>query len=173
MVRSLAGYNKRRPRHKKGQQALEYIVTYGWAFVVVLITIGAFAYFGIFNPQKYLPDQCVFGEQLACVDYLLTAVPGSSGTVSLKFQNNFGEDIVIWDVQTIEGYGGLVGSSVVITNGVISDAVVLDLDDVDNNNYILIDGEKSSIPIMVNFSRNAPGAPYHRLIGEVFATAQE
>jgi len=32
--------------NKKGQAALEFLMTYGWAFLVILVMIGALAYFG-------------------------------------------------------------------------------------------------------------------------------
>jgi len=35
---------------KKGQSALEYLMTYGWALVVIVIVIAALFAFGIFNP---------------------------------------------------------------------------------------------------------------------------
>ncbi len=33
-------------------------MTYGWAILVVLITIGALAYFGVLNPERFIPDMC-------------------------------------------------------------------------------------------------------------------
>ena len=94
-------------RNRKGQQALEYLITYGWAFVVILITIGAFAYFGLLSPQRYLPERCDFGEQLICVDYVLQvdASDCPNGCVLLRFQNTFGENITVVGVKTDEGNG--------------------------------------------------------------------
>jgi len=34
---------------RKGQAAIEFLVTYGWAILIVLIAIGALAYFGVLN----------------------------------------------------------------------------------------------------------------------------
>lgn len=175
-------------KYNKGQQALEYLITYGWAFVVVLLTIGAFAYFGILSPDKYLPDRCNFGEQLQCVDFLLEAIDGQDGRVHLKFTNNFGEDIVVWGVETVEGYGSFctetqcpapAGTSISVPNGrVNTGAIILDLSVNanpavgENLDYLLFDGEKTTIPIKINFSRDKQGAPYHLIIGDVFAAAQ-
>ncbi|MBI2659218.1 hypothetical protein HYX05_03935 [Candidatus Woesearchaeota archaeon] len=47
--------------HSKSQAALEFLTTYGWAFLVILIMIGTLAYFGILNPSKILPNRCNFG----------------------------------------------------------------------------------------------------------------
>ena len=36
---------------KKGQAAMEFLMTYGWAILVVLIALGALFYLGVFNPK--------------------------------------------------------------------------------------------------------------------------
>ena len=37
---------------RKSQAALEFLMNYGWAILVVLIAVGALAYFGVLNPLK-------------------------------------------------------------------------------------------------------------------------
>ena len=76
---------------RRGQAALEYLVTYGWAFMVILAAIGVLAYFGLLNPSKYIPTTCEFGEQLKCVDYVLD----DDGGMTIRFRNNFETDINI------------------------------------------------------------------------------
>ena len=56
---------------KKGQAALEFMATYGWAVLVLLIMIGAISYFGILNPNKVLPDKCIMGADFTCVDFII------------------------------------------------------------------------------------------------------
>jgi len=41
--------------NRKSQAALEFLMTYGWAILVVLIAIGALAYFGVLSPARFLP----------------------------------------------------------------------------------------------------------------------
>jgi hypothetical protein len=53
--------------NKKGQSALEFLMTYGWAILVVLAAIGALAYFGVLNPSNFLPDQCTASTGFGCV----------------------------------------------------------------------------------------------------------
>jgi len=50
----------------KGQAALEFMMTYGWAILVVLAAIGALSYFGILNPSKFTPDTCLASSGFAC-----------------------------------------------------------------------------------------------------------
>ncbi len=76
---------------KKGQGALEFLMTYGWAFLVILIMIGALAYFGILDPTKFLPDRCSFGSEVTCRD---TAV-SSAGDVSLRLVNGLGISVQV------------------------------------------------------------------------------
>lgn len=82
----------RRECKKQGQAALEFLTTYGWAFLVILIMIGSLAYFGILNPTKILPNRCNFGPEFECVDYQLSR---TAGDVKIKMKNNAGDPIVV------------------------------------------------------------------------------
>lgn len=80
--------------YKKSQAALEFLATYGWAFLVILIMIGALAYFGILNPSKILPNRCNFGAEFQCLDYQIAyGTTGLDGTFKLRLKNNAGEII--------------------------------------------------------------------------------
>ncbi len=78
---------------KKGQAAMEFLMTYGWAILVVLVVIGALAYFGVLNPSNLLPEKCTFPLQLSCRDQKI-------GTANIKFvlQNGAGKDMKITNV---------------------------------------------------------------------------
>lgn len=71
----------------RGQAAMEYIVTYGWAFLVILVAIGALAYFGVINPSMFLPGRCTVSGGFSCLQYKVTATQ-----VQLGIQNNLGVD---------------------------------------------------------------------------------
>ena len=72
---------------KKAQSALEFLTTYGWAFLVILIMIGALSYFGVLDPSRFLPDKCIFGTGVgACQDYTIT----TGGNIIFKLINNLG-----------------------------------------------------------------------------------
>lgn len=68
---------------KRGQAALEFLMTYGWAILVVLVAIGALAYFGVLRPERLLPEKCVIatGSGVYCDDY---SASGTSITLQLK-----------------------------------------------------------------------------------------
>ena len=58
---------------KTAQAAMEFLMTYGWALLVVLAAIGALAYFGVLKPQSFLPEQCVLAPGVACLDFRINS----------------------------------------------------------------------------------------------------
>ncbi len=84
---------------RKAQAAMEFLMTYGWAILVVLVVIGALAYFGVLNPQNLLPEKCTLPMGLYCKDHLVSA---TDSYVSLKLENGMGTGIVIRSIE-IEG----------------------------------------------------------------------
>lgn len=78
----------------KSQAALEFLMTYGWAFLVIGITIGALYYFGVFDFGRYLPQKCIFPSQFKCLDFSLKPTE-----VRIRLTNNLGEDIKVTSLQ--------------------------------------------------------------------------
>ena len=81
--------------NKKAQAALEFIMTYGWAILVVLVAVGALAYFGVLSPDRFLPSKCTLSAGLACVDHKVAndAVTASGGKIQFRITNSLGYDI--------------------------------------------------------------------------------
>tara|TARA_Y100000310_G_scaffold109945_1_gene108417 strand:+ start:8305 stop:8823 length:519 start_codon:yes stop_codon:yes gene_type:complete len=52
---------------KKSQAAMEFLMTYGWAILVVLAAIAALAYFGVLSPDRFLPEKCVLTPGITCI----------------------------------------------------------------------------------------------------------
>ena len=86
---------------KKSQAAIEFLVTYGWAILGVIVVLGALTYFGIFNTQKYTQDMCNLGDQFRCEDYIVH----QDGWIAFKIRNNFGVSIDITKVELTSDYG--------------------------------------------------------------------
>ena len=78
---------------KKGQAAMEFLMTYGWAILVVLVAIGALAYFGVLSPDMFFPNKCSLSGGVTCLDHEV-----GSSRITLVLQNNFGETITINNV---------------------------------------------------------------------------
>ena len=80
--------------HRNSQAALEFLTTYGWAFLVITITVSSLYYFGISDFGKYLPQKCIFPSQFKCLDFGLKPTE-----VRIKLTNNLGEDIKVTSLQ--------------------------------------------------------------------------
>ncbi len=74
---------------KKGQAAMEFLMTYGWAILIVLIALGALFFLGVFEGRT--ANTCIVGAPLTCTDVLaagtaktITLVAGATGTNSAQ-----------------------------------------------------------------------------------------
>ena len=56
---------------KRGQAAMEFLMTYGWAILVVLIALSALFFLGVFNPQT--SNGCVVAAPFICNDFKATS----------------------------------------------------------------------------------------------------
>jgi len=74
--------------YKKAQAAMEFLMTYGWAILVVLVAVGALAYFGVLNPGRFLPSSCTIGPGLACGEFKAT-----TSNVVIYVRNGLGKSI--------------------------------------------------------------------------------
>ena len=81
------------------QAALEFLMTYGWAILVVLVAVLVLSYFGILSPDNFLPHRCVLPAGLACVDYSV-----ENYKIVLVLQNTQGEAITIDEI-AVSGNG--------------------------------------------------------------------
>jgi len=84
----------------RGQAAMEFLMTYGWAIIVVLAAIGALAYFGVLSPSTLLPARTTFAAPIPNVD---NAVIGVDGNVTIAFRNNVGSTIAVDDITVADG----------------------------------------------------------------------
>ncbi|MBN2111622.1 hypothetical protein JW707_00835 [Candidatus Woesearchaeota archaeon] len=76
--------------YKKGQAAMEFLMTYGWAILVVLAAIGALAYFGVLSPDRFLPEKCTLPSGMACLDFRWDS---GNSQFDLVLQNSGGFDM--------------------------------------------------------------------------------
>ena len=74
---------------RRAQAAMEFLMTYGWAILVVLAAIGALAYFGVLSPDRFLPDKCTIQGGFSCTDYKISSTDDQIRFVVI---NNLGTD---------------------------------------------------------------------------------
>jgi hypothetical protein len=75
---------------RKSQATVEFLLTYGWVVLAVLVVIAALSYFGVLNPFAQLPEKCVVPAGFVCVDHVV-----SDEGVMVRLQNGAGKDAVI------------------------------------------------------------------------------
>ena len=57
----------------KAQSAIEYIVTYGWAILIIALVLAALYSLGIFNPTTYVVNRCTLPSDFNCGGAFLRA----------------------------------------------------------------------------------------------------
>ena len=82
----------------KAQTAMEYLMTYGWAILIVIIVGAALYALGIFNPATYTQSTATGfqGFQIPSGGWQFV---GSTGMLTLKTKNMAGSNIEITSVQ--------------------------------------------------------------------------
>ncbi len=81
----------------RSQSALEFLMTYGWAFMAVLIMIGALVYFGVLDPSRFFPsERCDFGSSIGCDDNQFYIKASMNELIVATLTNNLGYDIMVY-----------------------------------------------------------------------------
>ena len=70
---------------RKGQGAMEYLMTYGWALLVIIIVGAALFALGVLNPATYQQKRCNGLQYFTYMDQSL--VGGGSGTYTIHVRN--------------------------------------------------------------------------------------
>ena len=102
-------------RKYKGQSAMEYLMTYGWAIIIVIIVAAALYALGVFNPSSY--------TQTAVSGFTEIGKPAAgswqykaNGTFTVKLVNQLSYPINLTAV-TVQTTGGQSCSSVQVNGG--------------------------------------------------------
>ncbi len=75
----------------KLQNAMEFLVTYSWAILILVLIIAGLYFLGIFSPQTSLSQQCLFPSTFSCLNYQLF----SNGSVFINIQQLSLDTIVV------------------------------------------------------------------------------
>ena len=82
---------------RRGQAAMEFLMTYGWAILAAVIAIAVLAYFGVFSPSRYIPNTCQISAPLGC-NTDLTRAYETANLLELTIVNGGAEDITLQSV---------------------------------------------------------------------------
>jgi hypothetical protein len=98
---------------RKGQTAMEYLMTYGWAILIIMVVLVVLFYLGVLNPA--IPAQCSFPAGISCVSYKLDA---SGGNLTLAIGQGTGHPINVTGVACSDNMSsGYMPTSINYSNG--------------------------------------------------------
>ena len=91
---------------RRAQAAMEFMTTYGFAFIAILIVVGALNYFGVIDPQAFVPPRCTFDDFIDCPSYNIQEVtPGAQYNFDLQVGNLESDDILLYQIGVKEKKG--------------------------------------------------------------------
>ena len=99
-------------RMRKGQTAMEYLMTYGWAILIIMVVLAVLFYLGVLNPTTITPNQCAFPAGFTCVTNKLAS--GNSKLYVVVGQGT-GHSIMVLGINCTKN-----SSADFATNGVIT-----------------------------------------------------
>ena len=81
----------------RGQASLEFLMTYGWAILALLIVIAVLFSSGIWSPNYLISEECGFGNNMQCNFALFN--DGGSTKILLEMFNGFPYAVEIKEIQ--------------------------------------------------------------------------
>lgn len=94
-----ANANKCRKQNSfHAQVAMEYLVTYGWAFLALFAVLAILFASGFFSSSSFSTPECVFQPDLPCNSFILYSSPGPSTSLGFTLTNGLGYKIRITKV---------------------------------------------------------------------------
>lgn len=79
--------------NKKSQAAMEFLITYSWVILILLISIATLTYVGISNLKSYNIDQCILENGLFCRDFSL-----GTDVITIFLVNTHSRDVHIINI---------------------------------------------------------------------------
>jgi hypothetical protein len=156
---------------KRGQAAMEFLMTYGWALLVVLIAIGALAFFGVLNPGQFLPSTCTIAPGISCDGFKVT-----EDSVELILTNGMGTTLgVAGDLFTVYIFQDAVecGSSTGELVGLFGDGKTDKFEITPlAAGCVLAEGGKAKLDIQVTYKIGADGLS-HTKTGQIFTKVEQ
>ncbi len=84
---------------KKGQAALDFLMTYGWAIALIVIIAAVLFALGIFDVNAFVGNKAVGFSQIAVKGWGLS----TAGTFTIKLSNQAGVPVSIDNVSIVIG----------------------------------------------------------------------
>jgi len=147
----------------KAQSAIEFLTTYGWALMAVLVIVGAIAILVTKNNSIFERQSCDLGAQLICQDYEIT-----QEELHLILQNGYGETITIGQIQGMTFTNDIDSLSCPASFPPINAKAKIEVICSISGSAILEKGSSARIGLVVPIQRYS-GGPQHNITGHVRA----
>ncbi|HLC73872.1 MAG TPA: hypothetical protein VJH20_04530 [Candidatus Nanoarchaeia archaeon] len=103
-------------QQKKGQAAMEFLMTYGWAILAAIVAIGVLAYFGVFSPGNLTGSSAIVNNPFYASSWQATS--GSESNITLELINNGGDTVMVTNVSVMGTGASTITCSMNRTGGV-------------------------------------------------------
>jgi len=96
---------------KKLQAAMEYLMTYGWAILIIALALGVLYSLGVLNPGRLKPVMCMLPAPFSCQ---IQTFSSSTGLLSITLAQGSGNTYTINGIACVDN--ALIGSNGLPTN---------------------------------------------------------
>ena len=161
---------------RKGQAAMEYLMTYGWAILVIVVVLAILAFY---LPRLIqVPDSCLFSQPgFSCENQILSADTANNVILRFNLLNQQGQTINITRVKcTMEPTGSITKPTEIVSEAVVSGGKksfqITSCYDANGGALTMSPGSsfKGSIVVWYNFQNDVEGAPERMAIATVTGT---
>lgn len=84
---------------RKAQAGLDFLMTYGWALLLIVLVVGALFALGIFDLGSFTGSKASGFAQVGVVGWQLT----SAGAFTMQFENHAGTNINVTEINATLG----------------------------------------------------------------------
>lgn len=143
---------------QKAQAAMEFLTTYSWAFLIILVMIGTLAYFGVFNPQTATGDRCISPPGFVCENYQL-----NTDMQKITLTNQQGSTInIISDTIKLIKKESNASCTLVEYNNLLPDKTIEFICSGNSQNINIKEGEKVKLELNFKYYKKESGITFNK-----------
>ncbi|MCL5105887.1 MAG: hypothetical protein M1331_00610 [Candidatus Marsarchaeota archaeon] len=72
---------------------MEYLMTYGWAILIIAVILAAFDILGVFNGSAFISSSCLSTQGYLCSSPVMAANANGPNLLSFNFEQDTGQTI--------------------------------------------------------------------------------
>jgi hypothetical protein len=74
---------------QKGQASIEFLVSYGWAILLLAIVVGFILFSGVFDTNRYVSESCFLGPDFLCYGEIIKEPYSSTLLLNITNLNSY------------------------------------------------------------------------------------